>query len=201
MKKLLTFLFVILIGIPVCAQTLSKEVEEELKRQAMVRLDELTSHLSFVMSKNGYDNTVKDYHINAALNLFIGKGKSYKDKWGNQQPAARMQVSSLNMGTGAVSVKEYPVSTYLNNLKYLQYDEIRITNSKSTCIGDLYKVGEDEWEAVVSWVQVFVGKRGDMTVYKDTTTKNMVVRMHRKDYEGIVRWSVLLGDTTVAVTQ
>jgi hypothetical protein len=63
-----------------------------------------------------------------------------------------MQVSKINRATSAVSIKEYPVSTYLSNLKYLDYDEIIITNSNSTCIGDVYKTGDGEYEAVLSWV-------------------------------------------------
>jgi hypothetical protein len=94
------------------------------------------------------------------------------------------------------------VSTYLSNLKYLSYDEVEITNSKSTFIDNLHKVGEDEYEAVLSWVQIFVGKKGDMTVYRDKTKKDIVVKMTRNEYDdGIVRWSVLLGDTTAAVTE
>ena len=40
-----------------------------------------------------------------------------------------------------------------------------------------------------------------MTIYKDKTKKDIVVKMQRKDYDGVIRWSVLLGDTTAAVTE
>jgi hypothetical protein len=40
-----------------------------------------------------------------------------------------------------------------------------------------------------------------MVIYKDKTKKNIVVRMQKKNYGGIVRWDVLLGDTTAAVTE
>jgi hypothetical protein len=41
-----------------------------------------------------------------------------------------------------------------------------------------------------------------MTVYRDKTKKDIVVKMTRNEYDdGIVRWSVLLGDTTAAVTE
>lgn len=204
MKKILVLLLMMLTG--TCsalaqANGLTKEIENTLKEQAMMKVNELTDHISFLMKKSGYDNTVKDYHLRAALNLFVGDGRAYTDKWGNQHRAAQMQVSRINRATSAVSIKEYPVSTYLSNLRYLDYDEIIITNSNSTCIGDVYKTGDDEYEAVLSWVQIFIGKRGDMTVYKDKTKKDIVVKMQRKDYDGIVRWSVLLGDTTAAVTE
>ena len=202
MKKILSIL-AMLLCLCASAQTsdLTKEVEETLKQQARVKVDELTNHISFIMQKSGYDDSIKDYHIQAALNLFLGKGKSYSDKYGNVQPAPRMQVSSLNASTGEVTFRDYPIATYLSNLKYLSYDQVEITNSKSTFINDLHKVGNDEYEAVLSWVQIFIGKRGDMVIYKDTTKKNIVVRMQKKNYGGIVRWDVLLGDTTAAVTE
>ena len=205
MKKILVVLLMILTG--TCsalaqANGLTKEIEKTLKEQAMAKVNELTDHISFLMKKSGHDNTVKDYHLRAALNLFVGGGRAYTDKWGNQHRAVHMQVSKITRATSAVSIKEYPVSTYLSNLKYLDYDEIIITNSNSTCIGDVYKTGDGEYEAVLSWVQIFVGKKGDMTVYRDKTKKDIVVKMTRNEYDdGIVRWSVLLGDTTAAVTE
>ena len=202
MKKILSMLAVLLC---ICANAqtsdLTKEVEETLKQQARVKVDELTNHISFIMQKSGYGDEIKDFHIQAALNLFLGKGKTYSDKYGNIQPAPRMQVSSINRSTGAVNVRDFPVATYLSNLKYLSYDQVEITNSKSTFITNLQKVGEDEYEAVLSWVQIFIGKKGDMVIYKDKTKKNIVVRMQKKSYGGIVRWDVLLGDTTAAVTE
>lgn len=202
MKRILSLLTVLLC-VWANAQTsdLTKDVEETLKQQAKVKVDELTNHISFIMQKSGYDDEIKDFHIQAALNLFMGKGKSYSDKYGNVQPAPRMQVSSINRTTGVVSIRDFPVSTYLSNLKYLSYDQVEITNSKSTFIDNLHKVGEDEYEAVLSWVQIFIGKKGDMVIYKDKTKKNIVVRMQKKNYGGIVRWDVLLGDTTAAVTE
>ena len=202
MKKILS-IFAVLLCFCANAQTtdLTNEVKETLKQQARVKVDELTNHISFIMQKSGYGNDIKDFHIQAALNLFLGKGKSYSDKYGNVQPAPRMQVSSINRETGAVSVRDFPVSTYLSNLKYLSYDQVEITNSRSTFIDDLHKVGNDEYEAVLSWVQIFIGKNGDVVIYKDRTKKNIVVRMQKKNYGGIVRWDVLLGDTTAAVTE
>lgn len=202
MKKILS-IFAVLLCFCANAQTtdLTEEVKETLKQQARVKVDELTNHISFIMQKSGYGNDIKDFHIQAALNLFLGKGKSYSDKYGNVQPAPRMQVSSINRETGAVSVRDFPVSTYLSNLKYLSYDQVEITNSRSTFIDDLHKVGNDEYEAVLSWVQIFIGKNGDIVIYKDRTKKNIVVRMQKKNYGGIVRWDVLLGDTTAAVTE
>ena len=203
MKKLISFISAAFVCICSAAQTndLTAEVQEVLKQQAAAKVNELTDHISFVMRKSGYDDTVKEYHIKAAKQLFVGVGKAYEDRYGNLQPAPRMQVSSINRSTGSVSVKEYQVANYLNNLKYLSYDTIEVTNSKSTFISNLHKLDTDEYEAVLSWVQIFIGKRNDMVVYKDRTKKNIVVRMQRKNYGGVERWEVLLGDTTVSVTE
>lgn len=203
MKKLLSFISAAFVCICSAAQTndLTAEVQEVLKQQAAAKVNELTDHISFVMRKSGYDDTVKDYHIQAAKQLFVGGGKAYEDRYGNLQSAPRMQVSSINRSTGSVSVKEYQVANYLNNLKYLSYDTIEVTNSKSTFISNLHKLDTDEYEAVLSWVQIFIGKRNDMVIYKDRTKKNIVVRMQRKNYGGVERWEILLGDTTVSVTE
>lgn len=203
MKKLISFISAAFVCICSAAQTndLTAEVQEVLKQQAAAKVNELTDHISFVMRKSGYDETVKDYHIKAAKQLFVGGGKAYEDRYGNLQPAPRMQVSSINRSTGSVSVKEYQVANYMNNLKYLSYDTIEVTNSKSTFISNLHKLDKDEYEVVLSWVQIFIGKRNDMVVYKDRTKKNIVVRMQRKNYGGVERWEVLLGDTTVSVTE
>lgn len=203
MKKLISFISAAFVCICSAAQTndLTAEVQEVLKQQAAAKVNELTDHISFVMRKSEYDETVKDYHIKAAKQLFVGGGKAYEDRYGNLQPAPRMQVSSINRSTGSVSVKEYQVANYMNNLKYLSYDTIEVTNSKSTFISNLHKLDTDEYEAVLSWVQIFIGKRNDMVVYKDRTKKNIVVRMQRKNYGGVERWEVLLGDTTVSVTE
>ena len=200
MKKLFTLLAV-LVSICAGAQTgLTAEVELALKQQAMAKVDQLTNHFSFISSKK-YANDVKDYHVRAALNLFLGGGHDYQDQYGNVLPAPRMQVSKLDRSTGNVTFKEYPVRTYLSNLKYLNYDEVTITNSKSSFISSLQKVSDTEYMAVLSWVQIFVGKQKDMVVYRDRTSKNIVVKMTKKNYAGIERWEVLLGDTTVKVTE
>ena len=203
MKKLISFISAAFVCICSAAQTndLTAEVQEVLKQQAAAKVNELTDHISFVMRKSGYDDTVKDYHIKAAKQLFVGGGKAYEDRYGNLQPAPRMQVSSIDRSTGSVSVEEYQVANYLNNLKYLSYDTIEVTNSKSTFISNLHKLDTDEYEAVLSWVQIFIGKRNDMVIYKDRTKKNIVVRMQRKNYGGVERWEILLGDTTVSVTE
>lgn len=202
MKRILS-LFALLLCICAGAQTndLTQEIQEVLKQQARIKVDELTDHISFIVSKSEYNNEVKDFHISAALNLFLGKGKSYHDKYGNILPAPRMQVSTLNRETGDIAFRSYPVSMYLSNLKFLNYDMVEITNSKSAFISNLHKISDDEYEAALSWVQLFIGKRNDMMVYKDRTTKHIIVRMKKKTYGDIDRWEVLLGDTTVAATE
>ena len=204
MKKILVFIASILLSFAWSqAQTndLTDEVRETLKRQAQIKVDELTNHISFIMQKSGYSEDVKNSHIKAALNLFLGKGKAYKDEFGNTKDAPIMEVSSINRGNGNVTVTPYPVSLYVQNIKHLNYDSIEITSTKSSFYGDIHKISENEYEAVLTFVQIFIGRRGDMEVYKDKTQKAVKVHMTRIPYEDSSRWEILLGDTTVTVTE
>lgn len=200
MKKYLTVLAtLILFAGNAIAQTndLSAEVKETLKRQAQIKVDELTNHISFIMQKSGYSDDVKNRHIKSALNLFLGKGNKYQDEYGNEKPAPTMEVSSKTRMTKV----SYPVALYLQNIKYLNYDTIEITSTKSSFYGDIHKISENKYEAVLTFVQIFIGRRGDMEVYKDKTQKAVKVQMTRIPYEDASRWEILLGDTTVTVTE
>lgn len=204
MRKIISVFACLVLFVTVAsAQTsdLSSEVKETLKHQAQIKVDELTNHISFIMQKSGYSDDVKNSHIKAALNLFLGKGKDYKDDYGNDKPAPIMEVSSINRASGQVRKNSFPVSLYLQNIKHLNYDSIEITSTKSSFYGDIHKLSENEYEAVLTFVQIFIGRRGDMEVYRDKTQKAVKVRMTRIPYEDTSRWEILLGDTTVTVTE
>lgn len=203
MRKALFILFALLFLQPAIAQTndLTATEKETLKRAAQIKVDELTNHISFIMRKSEYPDDVKNRHIKAALNLFMGKGKEYQDIYGNTKPAPQMEVSSIDRSSGRVSKQSYPVSLYLQNIKHLNYDSIEVTSSKSSFYGDIHKISENEYEAVLTFVQIFKGRMGDVDVYVDRTQKAVKVRMTRIPYEDSSRWEILLGDTTVMVTE
>lgn len=199
MRKIYYLFITVFVAINcVNAQTsdLSKEVEESIKQQCMLKVDAFTNHVKYIADKDN-DEEIKELHINAALNLFIGKGSSSEDLDGNFIPAPRMEVSSVNTQT----IRSYFIKQYLINLENLPYTDVEIETTKCAFVGDLKKVGTDKYEAVLSFAQVFKGKRGEVIVYRDKTKKDVRVYIEKKDYEEKSRWEILLGDISVKATE
>ena len=74
------YLFISLLGVLMCnyyvsAQTSDNnweiEVEEAIKQQCIHKVKALTDHFAKIAKKEEPDN-IKDYHIEACLDLFIG---------------------------------------------------------------------------------------------------------------------------------
>ena len=140
-------------------------------------------------------------YAKAALDLFLGKGKAWKDAFGNEKPAPQMSVSSLNPKTNQVNVQTYAVALYMHNLQYLNYTNVRVENSKASFISSIKKIGTNEYETTLTYVQIFVGERDGFVVYRDKTTKTIKVILRRIGDEQYSRWDVLLGDISVSATE
>jgi hypothetical protein len=186
----------------VWAQTsdLTPEEEQAVKQQAKVKVETFTQYVSFVASKE-YEDDVRATYAKAALDLFLGKGKEWKDAFGNVKPAPQMQVSSLNPKTKQVTVQEYAVSLYMHNLQYLNYTNVRVESSKASFISSIKKTGTNEYETTLTYVQIFIGERDGVIVYQDKTTKTVKVILKRVGDEQYHRWDVLLGDISVSATE
>lgn len=194
---------VLFLGTTVWAQTndLTPEEKREVEQQAKVKVETFTQYVSFVASKE-YEDDVRAAYAKAALDLFLGKGKEWKDAFGNTQPAPQMQVSSMNQKTGQVSaVHQYAVSLYMHNLQYLNYTNVRVENSKASFISSIKKTGTNEYETTLTYVQIFVGERDGVVVYRDKTTKTVKVILKRIGDEEYHRWDVLLSDISVSATE
>ena len=193
-----TLLSVFLCGFFVSAQTndpnLEREVRETINQQCIHKVRALTDHFAKIARKEEPDN-IKDYHIEACLDLFIGRGNDTKDVDGNIIfPAPRIEVSSISTG----SVNSYFIKNYLVRLKGLQYSKIVFkTSSCYLAEGGIKKVGENQYSAAVSFYQVFVGYKDDLIVYRDKTKKTVQVLIER-DILG--RFEVYLGDIKVDQT-
>ena len=182
----------------VSAQTndpnLEIEVRETINQQCIHKVKALTDHFAKIAKKDEPDN-IKDYHIEACLDLFMGGGYDTKDDEGNVIfPAPRIEVSSLATG----SVNSYFIKNYLEHLKNLQYSKIVFkTSSCYLAEGGIKKVGENLFSAVVSFYQVFVGYKDNLIVYRDKTKKSVQVLIER---DNLGRFDVLLGDIKVDQT-
>lgn len=203
--RIILFLFSLLTINSLYAQTndLTEEVKQTIADFAKQRVDQFNDQLTFIAGKKKYSDEVKDKYISQALKNFIGGGKAYRnEETGQMEDAPTMEVSSINRRTGFVSVNQLPTETYLQNLKNLNYTEVTVTSSSAHFITEFKQVSDNEYETVMSYVQIFVGKRDNRIVYKDKTEKHVRVHIKKVDLgNGLIKWNVLLGDIQVKATK
>lgn len=200
MKKFIVcVLFCLLMyGNHITAQTsdpnLELEVRETINQQCIHKVKAFTDHLAKIARKEEADS-IKDYHIEACLDLFIGGGNDVKDNDGNVIfPAPMIEVSSLSTG----SINPYYIKNYLVRLKEVQYTKVVFKNSSCYLAeGGIKKIGENRYSAAVSFYQVFVGYQDNWIVYRDKTKKTVQVFIER---DNLGRFDVLLGDIKVEQT-
>ena len=173
---------------------LEVEVRETINQQCIHKVKALTDHFAKIAKKEESDD-IKDYHIEACLDLFIGGGNDTKDEEGNIIfPAPRIEVSSLATG----NKNSYFIKNYLIRLKSLQYSKIVFkTSSCYLAEGGIKRVSENKYSAVVSFYQVFVGYKDNLIVYRDKTKKTVKVLIEK---DNLGRFDVLLGDIKVDQT-
>lgn len=173
---------------------LEVEVRETINQQCVHKVKALTDHFAKIAMKEEAD-TIKDYHIEACLDLFVGRGNDTKDDEGNIIfPAPRIEVSSLSTGR----INSYFIKNYLVRLKGLKYSKIVFKTSQCYLAeGGIKKIGENQYSATVSFYQVFIGYKGDMIVYRDKTKKTVKIFIEK---DNLGRFDVLLGDIKVDQT-
>lgn len=202
MKRYFLLILLTMMSFGICwAQSeIDSNAREQVKQYAMQRVNEFNGDLSFISSKK-YENSVKDFYIREALRLFIGRGEASRDLDGNMIPAPVMEVSSINRRTHAKRVRSRLLKTYLNALKDLRYDEVKVTSSSAVFMSTLQKVGTGRYEAVLTYAQVFVAKNDGITVYRDVTKKSIRVHIRVVENGEQKRYDVLLGDVKVNATE
>lgn len=170
------------------------EVRETIKEQCIHKVKAFTDHLAKIATKIEADS-IKDWHIEACMDLFVGRGHDTKDDEGNVIiPAPRIEVSSLATG----KKNSYLIKNYLERLKGLEYTKIVFKTSKCYLAdGGIKAIDENRWTATVTYYQVFMGYKGDLIVYKDRTQKSAKIIITR---DSLGRFDVLLGDITVDST-
>lgn len=173
--------------------TVSTEVTEEMKRDFENKVEESVANLSTYISVVGSKtrgNDDKNKSIELAMELF-------------RDERCKMQVSSVNNS----SIKSYPMRTYLNRLRLLNYSHVDIQWYDVCLISNLIKTqdGSNMYEGVVSVMQRFDAVRGDGGRYYDITKKNIkvYVKLDQTMIAGKVRktWSIKLGDISVKETK
>lgn len=210
-QKLLLIVFMLLSVNLAYSQTsdLSKEDMDQLLEQTKHKVNEFNGYVSFIAKKKRYKSLQeqnemeqsKTEYIKQALKLFIGGGYAYVDEDGNHQPAPVMQVSSISKKTRKVKVTDRDISVYLNNLRHLKYTEVNVSAGDAFFCSDARQVGPDKYMATLSFRQYFVGKMDGKIVYSDKTDKTVKIYITKQTIDGRTRWTVLLGDIKVDVTE
>ena len=203
MKKILSIILVFFVTTIVNGQEikgLDENVRQEVKEYAKEKVDEFNGHLSYIASKKVSDE-VKDDHIHEALILFIGQGDKSYDQYGNEIPAPTMEVSAINRKTGKVRLRTRLLKTYLSDMKSLNYTEVNVSASEATYISELQPDGNGRYKAVLSYAQIFVGKRDGIVVYRDVTKKSIEIYIEVKKYGDKNLYEILLGNIKVDATE
>lgn len=192
---------------------LSKEDIEALTNRAKIKIDQFNKMLSFIATPHNKrvnneeeENNVlkaKDKRIKQALELFMGKGYSFKDTYGNEHEPVTMEVSSINRSTGNVKKKSRPTRLYLESMKSNpnRYTKVDISATDCYMVQDAFQVEEGMYKAVIAYMQKYTGWRENRIVYSDLTEKYIEVYIYKHEIDGEVRWTVLLGNIYVEITE
>lgn len=179
----------------VTAQTVDQE--EMIKRRAAEKVAQMNDYISFMASKKKSTENRK-YYKKKALNLFMGKGFSYKED-GVEKDGVMMETSSLNRS----SVNHKLMREYFDNLISLKYTEVKITSTEiaNIKVSNLQQIDENLYVCTCQYDQAFVGYRDDRPVYKDITTKRIKCYVYAEDTEDGKEYVILLGDVTALETK
>ncbi len=191
MKKTILFSLLIFFSsfyTAVFAQSsLSEEDLAAFKERAKVSISHFQDYLTLLGSKKKNAET-KAFYKEEALKLFKNNGKDVS-----------MEVSALK--EGRESRRRLPITVYLNNLINSKYAEIKITFADTWYVSNFHKVGDNKYVATATIFQRFEGYGTDgMAKYIDVTKKTIEITVEKVvDLYG-ERWTVLLGDISVAET-
>lgn len=192
---------------------LSKEDITAFTERAKIKIDQFNKMLSFIASphQERVNNTeeeanvlkAKDKRIRQALQLFMGKGYSYKDIYGNEHDPVTMETSSINRSTGKVRKNTRATRLYLENMKNNSHRYSKVDISATDCymVNEAYEVEDGVYKAVIAYMQKYTGWREDRIVYSDLTEKYVEVYIYRTEIDGEIRWTVQLGNIYVEMTE
>jgi len=182
-------------NLPPQTHKLSPEELADFRDNVEIMIKRFQNFLSILGSKD-QTKEVKAIYVRQTLLMFMGEGKPYKDAYGNEQRAVRMQTSSLSNPYPT----SRPMSEYLNRLIALPYAKVEITSAETFQLGELKPVG-DHYEAVATIFQRFCGWYSDQRQrYCDTTAKTLRVYLTpEEDFKG-KKWIIKFGDVDVLET-
>lgn len=206
-KFLLVIISLFLLQQRVIAQqiALSDEDKGELQIRVKQKIEDFQMHLGTIASKAGISAKSKDAATASALELLIGKGKSYEytDDYGNikRHEPVKMQTSNRH--------RKYPpklMTLYLRNLRNnLTYTKVVIEAADVVRVDNIFETHDGKYEAIAYFSQKFCGYRDGHLIYDDVTEKKVKIYVEKEviptpSGDERVIWQVLLGDIYVLST-
>ena len=99
----------------------------------------------------------------------------------------------------------YRIREYLNRMRTMPYDNVRVSWSNISYISNLRKGMDGNYYGIISFDQYFEGIKDGKVTYRDRTRKNVEVVLKSqniyKDGQEIPYWDIFLSDIGVVSTQ
>ena len=151
-------------------------------KKAIDKVEQFSSYLNVITNKS-LTTDARNQAIEQAVSLFM--------------PAATIEVTS-NSRPGS---RQFPIRTYLNNLKRLPYTYVKIEWTDINYVKELSQAADGNYYGVLTGQQTFFGS-GNGVSYTDITQKNVRVKVNRtvgtRNGEDEVKWDLLLGSIGVS---
>ena len=167
--------------------TFTAENLQEFQAKGLEKVRRLTEYLNILSQKTTPVSTALST-VESALSLFDSEDHT-------------VEVSTLNRPEKS----RFPVRTYLNRLRMLNYNRVVIQGASFTYVSTFRKGPDGNYYGVARFRQSFTGYRENRPIYSDITTKSVavVLKPYQKAMEGEVveNWDVFLGDITVTHTE
>jgi hypothetical protein len=182
---------------------LTENDKKELQDRVKIKVEEFQQYLSDIVNNN-LTNSQRENSITSALALFIGKGGAYyvTNEYGQNERRnpVRMQISSVNhSATRWFKMTKYLLNQY-NNIN--GYGKVKIESADVVRVDNIYKVGENRYQAVAYFSQKYVAYRdGELAYGPDVTSKKVIVYISAIEIPGGYVWDAKLGDVYVTSTK
>jgi hypothetical protein len=169
------------------ARSFTSEDINAFQSKGLGKVKQLTEYLNKIVNKSLPSSTAQTTIDNALL-LFDSENHT-------------VEVSSLSRPDKS----RFPVRTYLNRLRMLNYQKVVIEGASFTYVSAFRKGPDGNYYGVARFRQSFTGYRDDKPVYSDVTTKTVavVLKPYQKAMDGelVENWDVFLGDISVTQTE
>jgi hypothetical protein len=171
---------------PVSGAFPGKVSEDEFRKKALAKIKQFEGCL-YILCDISSGNVAQDNAIDQAISLFVD--------------GAIIEVSTVHN-----SVKKHlKVRDFLDRLRNLPYDGIKITFSHVDYVSNIRKGADGKYYGLVAFEQTFRGYRDGHMVYMDETKKTAEVQLvvYEKNLHGnaVQQWDVMLSDVEVLGTK